>query len=759
MSVYKYPKFKILIDPRSKKTQGLHIGDVVRRQYFDNPNLIYSLMIVTDTGTELIGEEESAYFIGALIEGDEPETGEILDFVRITNLFNADRSGALYLTASDDESPFMDVIDGLAIDNSLCFPYMDKGNPDVADRNKYACAGGKYLHTYYEHSSDNINRIFRITRNAVANIEGKTGFKQSIEKRLENPQRIVISYKIKASKEFKNVPVSFGYTDGGETDGADAIDINDNWSYKLHLITIEYPAAYQRSFFIDLTTFLTSEGDCCEIAELNMVLQSDISTFTNATKTRIGRVKGIIDPVFGVLEGYGAYFQNLYATNNVNIAGTLTAGDENGFSSTFYVGKIHKNVIQNSIDCRFEDTFTVKTTGRTPVGIGSVWSMGYYAKLIVQSREWRTEHIDKKYCFSFWAKSDNGAVLSLHQDEHYLQDINVPASDEWKRYYLSFVVRESDALNMLIRINTTKAGVLFSAPQMESGATPSQYQPTDGTLSYVEDYGAWFSKGGIGGTIQNPLLRLNEDGSISSRDKSFVINPDGTGHFASGRFKWTKDTISLQNVTIKWEDFDEEAQENLLPKSVALSGADIFHYANELEDKCDPQEVIIYATEKNFISAGRQWMYLDSGSVWKELEGQNKDFLRILPSGHYWEGRNVLSLRYTAAYKEEVFEDIFTVYKQFDGQSTYSIYISSSNGSVFRNGNVSTVLSARVYKGGEDVTGKIPDINFRWIRSSGDVAGDALWNSTDRTGKTLVITGEDVYRKAVFDCEVILSTT
>ena len=83
----------------------------------------------------------------------------------------------------------------------------------------------------------------------------------------------------------------------------------------------------------------------------------------------------------------------------------------------------------------------------------------------------------------------------------------------------------------------TPVPVLLSAPQLEPGKTATPYQATDGVLSYTEDYGAWFSKGGIGGTIQNPLLRLGEDGSITSRDGSFVINPDGTGHFASGRFK------------------------------------------------------------------------------------------------------------------------------------------------------------------------------------------------------------------------------
>ena len=51
MAKYEYSKYKIIIDPESKKVQGLRVGDVVRRQYFDKPNLIYSLMLVLEVGT------------------------------------------------------------------------------------------------------------------------------------------------------------------------------------------------------------------------------------------------------------------------------------------------------------------------------------------------------------------------------------------------------------------------------------------------------------------------------------------------------------------------------------------------------------------------------------------------------------------------------------------------------------------------------------------------------------------------------------
>lgn len=130
MAVYSYRKFKVSISEDSKKTQGLHVGDIVRRQYFDSPNLIYSLMCVLETGTDTVtvienGEsvqKERPWFIGALLEGDAPMSGELLDFVRVTNLWDANRLGAIYMTASDEQSPYIDVIDGIPVEQSLCYP-------------------------------------------------------------------------------------------------------------------------------------------------------------------------------------------------------------------------------------------------------------------------------------------------------------------------------------------------------------------------------------------------------------------------------------------------------------------------------------------------------------------------------------------------------------------------------------------------------------------------------------------------------------
>ena len=382
MALFKYSQYKIIIDSESKKTQGLRVGDVVRRQYRDGNNLIYSLMIVLESGTDVIGGKESSYFSGALVEGDAPQNGELLDFVRMTNLFNPERGGALYLTASDAASPYLDVIDGMATEHSLY----------RMEKNRRICAGER--------------------------------FEFPITGRVSYPERVVISYRIRASRSIQDVPLSFGYSDGGEMDGTDTVEVSTDWEYKLTLITVDYPPQYARR--LTISPVLSGE-DWCEISDLNIVRLSSIATFSDSTKARVGKISGIIDPVFGILDGYGAYFQNLYATRNVNIAGTLTAGDESGFASTFYVGKIHKNVIPDSVGCCFSGGAAVE--GNSPAGIGRVVQVDGDTELAVQSVEWRREHIGQKYNFSIWIKSEAG-TLSFYQDEHFIREVEAETAGE-----------------------------------------------------------------------------------------------------------------------------------------------------------------------------------------------------------------------------------------------------------------------------------------------------------------------------------------
>lgn len=752
MSRYNYSCFKIRIDPTSKKRQGLHAGDVVRRQYADESRVIYSLMVVLSTGEEPITlpdgrQAVSPFFTGALIEGDEPQAGELLDFVRLTNLMDERRSGALYLTASDDASPYLDVIDGMATERSLCWPASEK---------EYGYTGDELFVSTYIAEVPGASRVFRLTKNGMDNTAGNPmGFCQCFKRVPAHPARLVFSFKTRASRACNGIRVSFGILDG-ECEADEVISLTSEWQYRVFMVTVDYPVTYEREFLIDLKGTTFREGDWWEIADLNVIELSSLATFEGATKARVGRITGIADPLFGFLEGYGAYFQRLYATQDVNVAGTLTAGDEDGFASTFYVGRIHKNCLINSLAPNFRTA--VQSGGLVPPsGIGKSYLLPAGETLLeCQNENWTQTHAGERYCFSFWAKGVQEDVLRLRHGSTFLGELSIGTS--WVRYSVVLSVVPVSGSPMVIGLKCGRM-FYFASPQLEKGGHPSLYQPTDEVLNETEAYGAWFNRGGVGGTIQHPLLRLNADGSISSADGSFVINRDGTGYFADGRFRWTKDTIRLQDVTIRWEDLDETVREEMKPRSVSIEGGSIFHYPDELSGSvCEPESIVLVGTECNFTGTEYVWEYLGSDGQWKPAGGLLAVY-RVTSDFHGWEGRDVLTFRFTSVVDDKSYSVTHTVFKHYDGANSYSLYVESEYGTVFHNGQISTTLHARVYQGGTEVTERIPEHCFRWTRTSLNAESDTLWNATEHVGRSLHITEDDVWRKAVFNCEVEISSS
>lgn len=78
------------------------------------------------------------------------------------------------------------------------------------------------------------------------------------------------------------------------------------------------------------------------------------------------------------------------------------------------------------------------------------------------------------------------------------------------------------------------------------------------------------------------------------------------------------------------------------------------------------------------------------------------------------------------------------------------VQIESSAGNIFKNKGISTLLTARVYSGIEDVTDQITE--FRWYKNNADGTRDESWSRVG--GNTIQISPADVTSKAVFYCEV-----
>ena len=778
MAIFNYKKYQILVRPGSHKTQGLQTGDIVRRQYFDGKNVIYSLMCVLSYGVNKVHnptagkDDDQAYFIGALLEGDEPRQSELLDFARITNLFNVDRSGALYLTASDDEAPFMDIIDNIGRAKGLSWPE-NISSPGFEDASsQYIIAGHQNFEATYKPYLEGNHRILTVRR-VMGKTEAFEGIKQDFYRFVENPNRVLISYKIRADQNMM-VPMSLGYVDDLKKDAEWIEEVTTEWQYKFHVITVDYSGRHLRSFKASLESLQV--GDVMQVADFNMILLSSVANFGDASTSRVGKLEGVVDPVFGQLEGYGAYMQKLYASRAAHISGTLTAGDENGFGATFYAGKIHRNSFINSLEPAFVSGIILDNlTVTNPTGVGNVYRSATEMVMKAQTHDWLVSHLGKRYCFSFWAYAKRPCQLGIVQNGQIVGNIQImeDQTHEWRRVNACFDIVDSAAGDepVIIKIAPvfqpttfiqTGAGeediddsvFYFTAAQLESGEAVTQYQPTDEVLNYTDDYGAWFAKGGIGGTIQNPLLKLNPDGSVSSRNNSFVINNDGTGYFANGRFKWDTENIKLQGITISWEDFDDGAKDEMTPKSIVIIGETIFVVD---EDVIIPEFLELKVVETNFTANPEDytWYYLLPNGEYAEFKRKSGKTIRIYPNEDYWNGKETLVVKCVVKLKQKEYTDSITIQKSRQGRDAYSVKIWSTNGNTFKNGVGTTTLIAHVYRGGTEITETLTPHDFDWIKTSSNPDTDRIFNASHiGWGNSLTVTSDDVWNMAQFDCKV-----
>ena len=125
----------------------------------------------------------------------------------------------------------------------------------------------------------------------------------------------------------------------------------------------------------------------------------------------------------------------------------------------------------------------------------------------------------------------------------------------------------------------------------------------------------------------------------------------------------------------------------------------------------------------------------------------------------YWNidtGEIVLNAYATTEEVEEQAERI----DEIEDQKMYRLIIYSSNGNIFKNGQISTVLTARVYSWDDDVTDDLDANQFIWTRVSDDADEDILWNQAHAGGtKSITITSADVHVRATFYCDLIDTTT
>lgn len=85
------------------------------------------------------------------------------------------------------------------------------------------------------------------------------------------------------------------------------------------------------------------------------------------------------------------------------------------------------------------------------------------------------------------------------------------------------------------------------------------------------------------------------------------------------------------------------------------------------------------------------------------------------------------------------------------------VFIKTSNGNTFKNGDINTKLTATVWRGGKEIDKDCSMYTYIWTKTDDDGEPDVLWNQTHSySQKTIEITQQDVFRRAQFSCEIEL---
>jgi len=190
--------------------------------------------------------------------------------------------------------------------------------------------------------------------------------------------------------------------------------------------------------------------------------------------------------------------------------------------------------------------------------------------------------------------------------------------------------------------------------------------------------------------------------------------------------------------------------EDWIVGAVSVQGEQVFRYKDNIPE---PTTITLTAIELGITSPedAREWQF-KNGAEWVTIPDSQSLTFELSPDAEIWRDKRTLTLRYLAC---RVYYDIITITKVFDGEDAYQVQVVSSNGSSFINSDIATMLRAKVFKGVREITDTLPDNAFYWFRVSNNPEGDVVWNQLhEGVGRTIVISDEDVYRKAIFECEV-----
>lgn len=89
------------------------------------------------------------------------------------------------------------------------------------------------------------------------------------------------------------------------------------------------------------------------------------------------------------------------------------------------------------------------------------------------------------------------------------------------------------------------------------------------------------------------------------------------------------------------------------------------------------------------------------------------------------------------------------------GEEPILMIIKTSNGIIFKNNLINTVLTATLWQGGAEIDKDGSQYSYIWTKTDADGNPDVIWNQTHTySSKSIAITQQDVFRRAQFECNI-----
>lgn len=219
--------------------------------------------------------------------------------------------------------------------------------------------------------------------------------------------------------------------------------------------------------------------------------------------------------------------------------------------------------------------------------------------------------------------------------------------------------------------------------------------------------------------------------------------------------------VAVNKITLGNVERTQNEQNKLIAKRtnaqfITLTGDQVFTYSDDITKVVDKESITLTAAEYNFVGKPeeRKWQYFYN-NAWIDIPGTfNTLTFTLHHQSAIWHGQDSVIIRYSVGEKY----DQMTIIKVYSGVGELKVVVMSDYGDIFMNGNIDTTLRAYAYWGGEMINEELPDNAFQWYRISNDRNADELWNFHEGKDKKEVDIDEtDVYKKAVFECEVSIN--